>query len=362
MYNLSQITNAIVQGHVLSVIKQIPSSSIDMVITSPPYYGLRNYNTNSQIWDGNNSCNHEWQFFNHKSMTGGINSPKIHIKDQDNYSIVKDSEQAICSKCGAYKCELGAESNFHLYIDHLIQIFDETKRILKPTGSCWINLGDCYSGSGQGIGGKPFGNKGARFSHSKDTRSLLLDSGVNKKSLIGIPDRLKIAMIDNGYICRGEIIWQKPNQMPQSAKDRFTVDFEKLYWFTKNKDYYFEQQFEPYVSIPNHNLRNKAKEKYEGTNLFSEGGRDYYSKGMRNKRSVWSINTTPLRDLHFATFPEKLVETPILACCPENGIVLDPFMGSGTTALVAKKLNRNYLGIELNPEYIEIAERRISQI
>ncbi len=128
------------------------------------------------------------------------------------------------------------------------------------------------------------------------------------------------------------------------------------------KKYYFEQQLEPYTSVENHNLRDKSKEKYDGTGLFSNGGRDYYSQGGRNKRCVWSINTTPLKEAHFAVYPEKLIETPIKACSPEGGIVLDIFFGSGTTGLVSKKLNRNYLGIELNPEYVKIAEKRLENI
>ena len=195
--------------------------------------------------------------------------------------------------------------------------------------------------------------------NTKEHKSLLAKIDIKSKSLVGIPDRFKIKMIDKGFICRNEIVWHKPNQMPSSVKDRFTVDFEKFYFFTKNTKYYFEQQLEPYISKENHELRNKNSEKYEGTNLFSDGGRDYYSQGGRNKRCVWSINTKPLKEAHFAIYPEELIETPIKACCPENGIVMDIFFGSGTTGVVAKKLNRNYLGIELNSEYIKIAEKRL---
>jgi site-specific DNA-methyltransferase (adenine-specific) len=150
--------------------------------------------------------------------------------------------------------------------------------------------------------------------------------------------------------------------MPTSAKDRFTVDYEKFYFFTKSSKYYFEQQLEDSIwaeldkrSVEGATIGNKGK---NGQYALSESGK-YRSDKMRNKRSVWSINTKGLKDAHFAIFPEELVKTPILACCPENGIVLDIFFGSGTSGKVSKDLNRNYIGIELNPEYIKIAEKRL---
>lgn len=172
-------------------------------------------------------------------------------------------------------------------------------------------------------------------------------------------------MIDRGWVCRNEIIWHKPNQMPDSAKDRFTDDFEKMFFFTKNGKYHFEQQLEPYL---------KSLNRWAGNNLVANGesvwdkgtGQDSYrDRNMRpnpkgrNKRTVWSINTKAYKSSHVAVFPETLVETPILAGCPKNGVVLDPFFGSGTTGVVAVKNGCNYIGIERNAEYIEIAKKRI---
>lgn len=364
MYKIENIVNTILNGHVLEELQKIPDGTIDMVITSPPYYGLRSYNTNPVIWDNHSGCDHEWEQFVRKGITGGTKSSKVQIKGEENFQIVKDSVQGYCSKCNAWAGELGSEPTFQLYIQHLLEIFDEVKRVLKPTGSCWVNLGDSYSGSCQGAGGDRSGvkqgtNRGTLYTSSKEFKSLTANTSVQKKSLMGIPDRFKICMIDRDWICRNEIIWKKPNQMPSSVKDRFTVDFEKFYWFTKQGKYYFRQQLEPYVSKPNHKPRNKAKEKYEGTNLYSEGGRDYYSQGGRNKRCVWEINTRGLKEAHFAVFPPELITTPILASSPPNGIVLDIFMGSGTTGKVAKDLGRNFLGIELNKKYVEIAMKRI---
>jgi site-specific DNA-methyltransferase (adenine-specific) len=346
LYNIEEIKNTIIQGHALDVLEEIPNESIDMVITSPPYWGLRNYNTNPIIWDNHNNCEHEWQSFVRKGQTGGTKSLKVQIKEKENFQIVKDSIQGFCVKCGAWIGELGTEPIFELYIQHLLIIFNEIKRILKSSGSCWVNLGDSYNKS--------------------------LIKNIKKKSLIGIPDRFKIAMIDDGWICRNEIIWRKPNAMPQSPKDRFTLDYEKLYFFTKNVRYYFEQQKEKCVNgdptsprgskgnkILNSGLRKQdalGKANYTGFNerYFSKPPKEF-----RNMRSVWTISTQPIRDAHFATFPEKLIIVPIKSSCPENGIVLDIFFGSGTTGLVAKQQNKNYIGIELNPEYIEIANKRL---
>ena len=167
-----------------------------------------------------------------------------------------------------------------------------------------------------------------------------------------------------GFIERNEVIWYKRNCMPSSAKDRFTVDFEKVFFFTKSKKYYFEQQFEAYT---------KPLDRWSG-NTLEDNGKSEWSKGTgqplyrdrnmrpneqgRNKRAVWQVNTKPYKEAHFATYPEALIEPMIKAGCPENGIVLDPFFGSGTTGVVALKQNKNFIGIELNQEYIKIAEKR----
>lgn len=181
-----------------------------------------------------------------------------------------------------------------------------------------------------------------------------------------IPDDLKKYFKPKGpgFILRNTIIWHKPNQMPSSAKDRFTVDFEKIFFFVKQPtDYYFEQQLEKSIWAE-YDKRSEVKGgvKSNGksaTGKYATSKVAYTEGGMRNVRTVWSINTEPFPEAHFATYPEKLVKRMIEAGCPENGLVLDPFMGAGTTAVVAKKLNRNYTGFELNPKYKLIAENRL---
>ena len=371
MYQINNILNTIIQGNTLEVLKNIPDNSINMVITSPPYWGLRCYNTNPQVWDGDENCKHEWNTeIIRKRTNGDVHGKNSLIAKCRPNDIVNrpDIISNTCIKCGAWKGELGSEPTYEMYINHLIQIFDEVHRVLKDNGTCWVNLGDSYAGSNQGAGvntpsGKQATNRGTNYMNSKTHKSLLKNCGIKAKSLIGIPDRFKIAMIDNGWICRNDIIWHKPNAMPESVKDRFTDDYERLFFFTKNRKYYFEQQLE-YQSKPQKPVNKNQQNCNNGytTDRFSAGYRDYYSQGGRNKRSVWSINTKPFKEAHFAIFPEELIETPIKAGCPENGIVLDIFMGSGTTAIKALELNRNYIGIELNPEYIEIAENRIKNI
>ena len=317
--------NTIYQGDALEVLKTFPDESIDMVMTSPPYWSLRDYGVAGQ---------------------------------------------------------LGLEKTFQEYIIKLCDIFDEIKRVLKKEGTCWVNLGDSYSNSSKGGDSEnmyakrhtEFGKISDIRRHGKPTRV----KDLPPKSLCNIPARFSIEMQWRGWILRNEIIWHKPNCMPSSVGDRFTVDFEKLFFFVKNKKYYFEKQYEPQLEISKKrmeagfnenqdfnykkrltkNFNNKdvsaqVRENHDVHNSFNPLG--------RNKRTVWSINPKGFSEAHFATYPEKLCVTPIKAGCPKGGIVLDPFMGAGTTGLVAKNLGRNYIGIELNPDYIKIANQRLNQ-
>jgi len=297
--------NYIYHGETLEVLKTFKDKSINCVMTSPPYWALRDYGVKGQ---------------------------------------------------------LGLEPNFEEFITKLCDIFDEVKRILRDDGTCWINLGDTYSGSGAG-----HKDTGKAVYSSDSFRKKPTKTHLSDKCLTLVPFRFVIEMVNRGWILRNVIIWYKPNCMPSSAKDRFTVDFEYLFFFVKNKKYWFETQREGSLPSKIFNIRvrdvKKNKIKYEDRKAsykevsnYKEGYREIIG---RNKRTVWKIPTQPFPEAHFAVYPEKLCETPILAGCPKGGIVLDPFMGSGTTGLVARKLGRNYIGIELNKEYIELAEKRL---
>lgn len=303
--------NKIYQGDSLDVLKTFPTESVDMCITSPPYWALRDYGVKGQ---------------------------------------------------------LGLESTFQEYINRLCDIFDEVKRVLKKTGTCWVNLGDTYVGKGatRHIGYED--PKNPKIGVKNYIEPSALPQSIQEKSLTQIPSRFAIEMSNRGWILRNEIVWHKPNVMPSSVKDRFTIDFEKLFFFVKNVKYYFERQLEPVKEIS----INRSKYGWHGTKLAHGNsyagmsgtevlGKRYCNPEGRNKRSVWTISTKGFKGAHFATYPEKLIETPILAGCPSDGIVLDPFMGSGTTAVVAKRLGRYYVGIELNKSYIELAKQRLKQ-
>jgi site-specific DNA-methyltransferase (adenine-specific) len=293
--------NKIICGDSLKVLKTIPTESIDCVITSPPYYGLRNYGVDSQI---------------------------------------------------------GLEPSFAEYLENLMLVFNEVKRVLKPNGTCFVNLGDSYGGSG------------SRRFHTDKKEIVSTKTETFRKSLLQIPSRFALAMTKNGWILRNEIIWHKPNCLPTGVKDRFTVDFEKIFFFVKSRKYFFNQQFEPLRNPKRLQIRlfnPKHKLKYESQKWSAirkesmEKSRPKMLRFGRNKRCVWTIGTANFKGSHYAVFPEKLIETPILAGCPENGIILDLFLGSGTTAIVAKKLKRNFIGIELNPEYVKIAKKRFAK-
>jgi len=274
-----------------------------------------------------------------------------------------------CLHCSAWLGQLGLEPTIELYISHLVEVFAECKRVLKKTGSMWINIGDSYGGSNSGgIEDSKATRKGTGATSLGNHRPT---ATLTPKSLCHIPERLSIALTDQlGLIKRNTIIWHKRNCMPSSASDRFTVDFEFLYFFTKSQEYWFEQQFEP-MNYPeriysedtgNHKTAKLREQGNRSTAGLHDGRTQYGNPDLgRNKRCVWDIPTESSPEAHFAVFPRALVYTPIKAGCPPNGIVLDPFAGTGTTCLEAKEQGKNYIGIELSPEYIKIAEKKLAQ-
>ena len=269
-------------------------------------------------------------------------------------------------------------------------MFSEVRRVLTPEGTLWLNIGDSYNGN-------KVGNtevvKNKKVSESNDFHKKLW-GGAKPKDLIGVPWMLAFSLRSQGWYLRQDIIWQKPNPMPESVTDRCTKSHEYIFLMSKSQKYYFDYEAiqEPcadqsrtnYACGNRTNGINKDRNdndfgersknwkprtkncQYDGQkpnsfHLSRENGepdKEYY---VRNKRDVWSVNVKPCSEAHFATYPFELIKPCILAGCPENGIVLDPFMGSGTTAIVARSLNRNYLGVELNPEYIKIAHKRLEK-
>lgn len=308
-----KILNNIVQGNSLEVLKLLPSEFVDMVITSPPYYGLRNYETVNVVWDNVTNCDHKWNYYKTKGISGGTKTEKLKTKGQENYQIVKPSENAFCEKCNAWLGELGQEPTVELFIKHLADIFDEVKRVLKPTGSFYLNISDSFMGS----------NKPSQ-------------ENIRNKSLMGIPERIMLELTNRGWILRNKIVWEK-NAVPESMNDRFTRTWEYMYFFVKEENYYFEQQLEESTYVDNRPsgmerhgqvYRDKVKANVAKSSVSAEKVNydNITISGIRNTRDIWKISTQPFISTkfgdfekdHFASYPEALVRIPIMASVPKQ--------------------------------------------
>ena len=297
----------IIHGNCIDKIKELNDKSIDCVVSSPPYFGLRDYGVDGQF---------------------------------------------------------GLEKTYYDYIANTVKVFETFKPKLKDTATIWWNVGDTYAMSS--MRGKDSLFKSIDQSKSGiRTVKRSIPIGLKAKDLMMIPNRVAIALQDAGWYIRSEIIWHKPNPMPESVKDRPTSCHEKIWLITKNKKYYYD-----YKSIKEP-AKNWGTRNRKTGSAFVDGtpGRSKQSGGKncnfaltgKNKRNVWTITTKPCREAHFATFPKDLIEPCIKAGCPEGGVVLDPFGGSGTTGIVAALNNRNAILIELNQNYIDIANKRINK-
>ncbi len=387
-------TNGIVdffQGDCREVLAGLPAKSVHCVVTSPPYWGLRDYKVESTIWFPEgliNDCGHEWANGPTKHIgrndTGRQFFPGHTGNYQDGGPIANDIiSGAFCDMCGAWLGNLGLEPTPELYVQHIVDVFREVWRVLRDDGTLWLNLGDSYVGyKGPNYGVNPEASNLQKKSaiHTAHDIGTPQTSGLKSKDLVGIPWRVAFALQADGWYLRSDIIWQKPNPMPESVTDRPTKSHEYLFLLTKNEKYFYDidaikepvapstiargpvdfggakgREYQPEPSDPNY--RN-GKEQWGRTFDYRES-----SANGRNKRSVWTIPTQPHKGAHFATFPEKLVEPCILAGSPKDGTVLDPFIGSGTTALVAQRLGRRSIGIDASETYLkDIAVKRITSV
>jgi DNA modification methylase len=307
----------IINSDCLVAMKQMPSDSIDCVVTSPPYWALRDYGT--ATWEGGDPlCDHFKCLLSSDKSTLHPNPEKKKMETGIPY---KD----ICGKCGAKRIDqqLGLEPTPELYIKALCDVFDEVKRVLKPEGSCWVNMGDTYNSHSTGKGGVG-GIESKRKNKQDNVAGNNKKVGLPDKCLVQIPSRFAIEMCNRGWVLRNEIIWWKPNCMPSSVKDRYTIDFEKLFFFTKQPHYYFKTQYEP--SSPNTVCPKKPsqgkktllnKEQFGVSGNGWADGKIPYRLPYRNKRCVWRICPKGFKEAHFAVYPEELIESPIDACCPE---------------------------------------------
>lgn len=291
-------------GDCRTVLRELPAGSFHTCVTSPPYFGLRDYGVDGQI---------------------------------------------------------GLEQTVADYVTGLAEVFATVRRVLRDDGTLWLNLGDSYNAYNANRGASTsFSDGTAGRDHPKHERGLT-DPALKNKDLIGIPWRVAFALQADGWYLRQDIIWHKPNPMPESVRDRCTKAHEYLFLLSKSARYYFDSAAmqEPAAKGAAGSTFNKGKTATHQLGRSSEKERT--ESATRNRRSVWSVSTKPFRGAHFATFPPDLIEPCVLAGCPEGGTVLDPFSGAGTTGLVALKHNRRYLGIELNPEYAQMSIDRINQ-
>tara|TARA_R100000781_G_C4079542_1_gene127228 strand:+ start:1064 stop:1996 length:933 start_codon:yes stop_codon:yes gene_type:complete len=302
--------NHIYQGDVLDRLKDLPDRSIQCVVTSPPYWGLRDYGNDGQ---------------------------------------------------------LGLEETPEEYVENMVKVFREVKRVLKDDGTVWLNLGDSYAGGGKGNYGSGISTHNGTVS-KHPSGSDFKTPNLKTKDLVGIPWRVAFALQSDGWYLRQDIIWHKPNPMPESVTDRCTKAHEYIFLLSKSAKYKFNQLLEDLKPstyndkrIFNGNFTEQRRDRNYPGNAQQGSGMLRPTDGQANKRSVWSITTKPYKEAHFAVFPPKLPELCIKAGSKEGDIVLDPFFGSGTTGWVAQRLGRKWIGIELNPEYIKIAEKRFIQ-
>jgi DNA modification methylase len=259
--------------------------------------------------------------------------------------------------------QIGLEETPEEYIRAMVEVFRCVWDVLEDNGTLWLNIGDSYNGSG-GQGTKP-NIMSKEAAEGRGGKAIKVD-GIKPKDLIGIPWMLAFALRADGWYLRQDIIWHKPNPMPESVQDRCTKAHEYIFLMSKSQKYHYDHLAikEPLKGEPE--IRNKNSEGYQADyahgDRFSKGERVFGADGMANKRSVWTVTTKPYEGAHFAVFPSDLIEPCILAGAPVGGIVLDPFMGSGTTAQVAQHLGRQYIGCELNPEYKKLQDKRLSQM
>ena len=300
----------ILVGDVRDVLAGLDDKSVNCCVTSPPYWGLRDYGVDGQ---------------------------------------------------------LGLEATPEEYVANMVAVFREVRRVLRDDGTLWLNLGDSYANL---RGGKKPGlyedkrNDAATW----QARVSILPPGLKPKDLVGIPWRVAFALQADGWYLRSDIIWSKPNPMPESVTDRPTKAHEYVFLMSKAARYYYDSEAikEPVASSSIARLAQPSLPEQAGSSRVpgkTNGNMKAVGNGKtRNRRSVWTVNTQPYKGAHFATFPEKLIEPCVLAGCPAGGTVLDPFAGSGTTGAVAKRLGRGFIGIELNPDYIGLCEERIAKV
>lgn len=437
------MTVRILLGNCLDRLGDLPADSVHCVVTSVPYWGLRSYGTEPQVWGGEPGCDHDWQDLRqprrgrpHGKTSAMVNGGRDVVRAQ---ALGKaDVGGDTCARCGAWRGEHGQEPTLDAWLANEVAIFRAVRRVLRPDGTLWLNIGDAYAGDANGRSAADQKAAGTDDRTFRDKPFSTASNRIPAKNRLMLPARLALALQDDGWFLRDEIIWHKQNPMPSSVKDRTTPAHEMVYLLTKRARYYYD-----YVAImeaasgaaSGNGFVRPERQSFTNADGTARGNEEKWAPALqRAKRSVWSLTNEPFPEAHFATFPPKLIEPMILAgtshrgVCPDCGkpwerqvdkvrmkaggsgkagnaiagkptdhlrgqvreghdvregpvtvvetigwvqsckcpahepvpaTVLDPFGGSGTTGLVAEKLRRDSVLIELNPAYAEIADRRI---
>lgn len=415
--------NKFIQGNSKEKLKLLPDKSVRCCVTSPPYYGLRDYGTGTWV-GGDVNCDHAGKPFRTKENVNKNTGTGDDVKNKEDLQPFKSS----CGLCGAMRVDeqIGLEETPEEFISSLVELFEIVKEKLTDDGTLWVNMGDSYAGSGKGNNpdGTPHPSKLSAKQGTQKGTSEGTSEGIQKpnkassiglkpKDLIGIPWMLAFALRAAGWYLRQDIIWHKPNPMPESVTDRCTKSHEYIFLLSKSNKYFYDhesiktpiqdasvqrllQDIENQKgsdrvpgktngrmkAVGHKNLQRQDKNhsfhearKGAGTDnsaaINGNGVKGHSGNfrpdgtligdGMANKKSVWTVTTKPYSEAHFATFPPELIVDCIKAGSAEGDIVLDPFSGAGTTAMVASKLNRNFIAIELNQKYIDIANRRLDK-
>jgi DNA modification methylase len=375
----------ILTGDCRDILPTLEPQSVQCCVTSPPYWGLRDYGT-AQWEGGDGECDHLMpptgirNNGRSRAVSGGTfhDSP---IANQIRKQFIRD-----CGKCGALRidAQLGLESTPEEYIANMVAVFRAVGRVLRDDGTCWINLGDSYAQAGGTLRGDDETKEAAQARQQRNGNSTgqhggwegrafraanTAKGGLKPKDLCMMPARLALALQADGWYLRSEIVWHKPNPMPESVIDRPTKAHEMIYLLAKQERYFYDAEA---IREKSDEASGWARQRFNGDNTWKYNGSDervastgqridsstFGDQGFRNKRSVWTIATQPYSEAHFATFPEEIPKLCILAGSRPGDTVLDPFAGSGTVGKVALELGRRAILIELNPAYIELAEDR----
>ena len=353
--------DTILFGDCKKTLSEFLPQSARTCVTSPPYYGLRDYGTATWI-GGDPNCNHR-----RDSKVKPENCNTGHKNHDEMYGVGDAIYKTVCPKCGAIRqdSQIGLEETPEEYIENLVNVFKEVRNVLTDDGTCWVNLGDSYynyrPGKGQGLPKQSVSTTKQDLPDMCSRRGNRIE-GLKEKDLIGIPWMFAFAMRADGWYLRQDIIWHKPNPMPESVRDRCTKAHEYIFLFSKQKNYFYDNEAIK-EDAKDWGTRDRSKGKYTSNNEYGQTPHSGLTKSYakKNKRSVWSVTKKPYKGAHFATYPPDLIEPCILAGSEKGDIVLDPFMGSGTTAAVAKSLGRDYIGCELHEDYGDLIRKRVGE-